>query len=160
MPKRHEFLDDLEAFENSPEGYANSLRMDLADILLRHLDGKSWTQNKLAQAAGVKPPFLTRVIHSAQNCTFETAATLAYALGVKLQLVEVAAEATHEVNQPKGAPHGEEVIKEASASGLVSTNVTLAAEGIAEGSVIYRAKTVSDSGYVAVRESNASHRVD
>lgn len=81
-------LDDLREFEASPESRGFDLRLDLADIILRHLDGKRWTQKRLAEAAGMKPSFLTRVIHASNNCTFDVAGRILFALGVQAKLIE------------------------------------------------------------------------
>jgi len=80
---------DLEEFENSGQSEGYDLRLDLADIILRHLDGQKWTQASLAKAAGMKASYLTRVIHSSQNCTFEVAGRILHALGVKARIEEV-----------------------------------------------------------------------
>ena len=81
-------LKDIEHLEKTPEGHAYDLRLDLSEIVLRHLDGKHWTQNQLAKAAGMRPQVLTRIIHAASNCTFETAGRILFALGIKARLVE------------------------------------------------------------------------
>jgi transcriptional regulator with XRE-family HTH domain len=82
-----DLLNDLEKHDESPTGL--DLRLDLAEVILSHLDGKKWTQARLADAAGMKASYLTRITHSAQNCTFEVADRIASALGVKLKLVAV-----------------------------------------------------------------------
>ena len=83
-----DLLRDLEDFDRDPASAGYDLRLDLADIVLRHLDGKRWTQKKLADAAGMKSPFITRITHAAQNCTFDVAGRLLFALGVKARLEE------------------------------------------------------------------------
>ena len=83
-----DLLSDLAEFESTPESRGYDLRLDLAEIILRHLDGRRWTQGKLARAAGMKSSFLTRITHAAQNCTFEVAGRLLFALGVNAKLVE------------------------------------------------------------------------
>lgn len=82
-----DLLSDLDAFERDPASAGYDLRLDLAEIILRHLDGKNWTQKKLAEAAGMKSPFITRITHAAQNCTFDVAGRLLFALGIKAKLV-------------------------------------------------------------------------
>ena len=83
-----DLLSDIAEFEAAPESAGHELRLDLAEIVLRHLDGRQWTQRKLADAAGMKSPFITRITHAAQNCTFDVAGRLLFALGVKAKLVE------------------------------------------------------------------------
>jgi hypothetical protein len=92
MTTTQNILGDLEKFENSPENEGYDLRLDLADIILQHLDGNKWTQARLAEAAGMKDSYLTRVIHSSQNCTFDGAGRILHALGVKAKLREVEPE--------------------------------------------------------------------
>jgi plasmid maintenance system antidote protein VapI len=88
MPHNFEFLKDLEAFESTPEARGYDLRLDLADIVLRHLGRRNVSQRQLARAIGVPPSYLTKIIHSAQNCTFEAAGKIFYALGIKGKLIE------------------------------------------------------------------------
>ncbi len=88
-----DLLNDLRKFDQSPQSVGFDLRNDLAEIILRHLDGKNWTQSQLARAMGVKPPFITRLIHSSSNCTFDVAGRAFLALGVKVRLAE--ADATY-----------------------------------------------------------------
>ena len=94
-----DLLKDLEEFDRTPEGWSCDLRLDLADIIIRHLAEKSWTQAKLAEAAGMKQPALTRILHSDANCTFETAGRVLFALGVKGKLVEERAVAGSKLNR-------------------------------------------------------------
>jgi plasmid maintenance system antidote protein VapI len=89
MTAINDLLKDLEAFESTPESRGYDLRLDLAQIVLRHLKEKGWTQKALADAAGMKAPFLTRIIHAAQNCTFDVAGRLLFALGIRAKLLEV-----------------------------------------------------------------------
>ena len=95
MTTTQSLLKDLEDFDKSPESRGYDLRLDLADIILRHLDHNGWTQKKLAEAAGMKPPLLTRVIHGASNCTLDTAGRILFALGIQGKLIEADA-----VNSP------------------------------------------------------------
>lgn len=83
-----DLLKELDEFNETAEGRGFDLRLDLADIIFRHLAEKGWTQTKLAEAAGMKSPLLTRIMHSSTNCTFETAGRILLALGIKGKLVE------------------------------------------------------------------------
>lgn len=84
----HNLGKQVAEFENTPEGYAYSLRLDLAEIILRHLNSDTMTQTQLAEKAQKSQQMVTRIIHAASNCTLETAAHLLFALGVKPKLVE------------------------------------------------------------------------
>lgn len=90
---RRKLRNDLKKFDATAAGLSYDLRADLAGIILRHLDGKKWTQKKLADAAGMKPSFLTRIIHHEQNCTFDVTARILHALGVRASLAEMPAAA-------------------------------------------------------------------
>ena len=83
-----DLLNDLAEFESTPESAGYELRHDLAGIIARHLAEKNWTQAQLADAMGAKAPFITRLIHSSSNCTFEVAGRVFFALGLKVKLVE------------------------------------------------------------------------
>jgi transcriptional regulator with XRE-family HTH domain len=62
------------------------LRLDLAEIILRALNERGWTQRQLADAAGMREQYVTRVIHSSQNCTVDIIGRLLFALQVKAKL--------------------------------------------------------------------------
>lgn len=93
-----ELLDDLSQFESTPEAVGYELRLDLADIVLRRLRELGWTQAQLADAAHMQSPFVTRIVHSAQNCTFDVAGRLLHALGAKAKLVEAATSCVETTN--------------------------------------------------------------
>jgi transcriptional regulator with XRE-family HTH domain len=80
--------NELTKFKNSGPGVAHDLRLNLADVIFRHLQAKNWTQSDLADAAGVKAPYITRILHSSQNWTTETAGQILYALGIRLEFLE------------------------------------------------------------------------
>ena len=82
------WLKTAEEFENTPEGAGFSLRADLSDIIVRHLGQRGMTQTRLAEAAGMKPQQLSRVIHSSANCTLDTAGRILFALGIRAKLAE------------------------------------------------------------------------
>ena len=84
-----ELLNDIREFENTPEGQGYDFRLDLADIIYRHLTDRGWTQKRLADATGMKAPQLTRIMHALSNCTFDTAGKILFALGAKGKLIEV-----------------------------------------------------------------------
>lgn len=79
-------LHELSEFDHSAEGWGHDLRLDLADLVLAEMNRHKWTQTTLAKRAGVKPSFVNRIIHAGANCTFDSAAKLLFALGVKPRL--------------------------------------------------------------------------
>lgn len=88
MATTRELLDNLSHFERQPESAGFDLRWDLAEMILRELARKGWTQKQLADAAGMKESFITRIVHGASNCTFEVAGRILFALQVKAKLIE------------------------------------------------------------------------
>jgi len=92
--------DMLEEFDRTPAGHGYELRMSLATLVLRRLDALGWTQRQLAEAAGMKEPFVSRVIHGDQNCTFDVAGRLLFALGIKARLTELREASRHSSARP------------------------------------------------------------
>lgn len=90
MTRINDLLKDLRDYEATPASHGLDLRLSLADIVLRALKRKGWTQKRLAQAAEMKESQITRVIHSDSNCTFDVAGRLLAALGMRAELSEVA----------------------------------------------------------------------
>ncbi len=78
--------DGLSAFDLTSEAISLDLRLDLSEILLSALRSKGWRQIDLARAAGMKPAYISRVLHSNQNVTFEVVARLLHALGATVSL--------------------------------------------------------------------------
>ncbi len=67
------------------------LRLNLAEIILRYLRLNDWTQRDLASATSFKDSFISRLLHSNANCTFDTAGRVLFALGVDARIEEVPA---------------------------------------------------------------------
>lgn len=89
-----ELLDELRAFNETPESVGYDLRLDLAELILEELRAKQWTQKQLADATGMKPSFITRLVNSANNCTFEVAGRVCHALGLRPKLVRATEDAS------------------------------------------------------------------
>ena len=88
MAAFQELLNEFKAIEESPLSTGFDLRLDLSEIIHRHLGENGLTQKALADAVGMKEPQLSRILHAASNCTFETAGRILFALGIKVKLVE------------------------------------------------------------------------
>jgi|GEM_PF-6780041 len=99
-----ELLNDLEKYDNSPEGRGCDLRLGLADIILRHLRKTGWSQNRLAAEAGMKPQQITRLIHAASNFTADTAGRILFALGTTATLVEEPPQKAAHARLPEKKP--------------------------------------------------------
>jgi len=81
--------DSLEAYRRtSPESVGLDLRLDFSGIIIRNLRKKGWSQRDLALKAGYKESFISRLLHSNANCTFETAGNVLFALGLRAGLEE------------------------------------------------------------------------
>jgi ribosome-binding protein aMBF1 (putative translation factor) len=107
MSTTRDLLNDLDEFDNTPEGRGYDLRLDLSSIIVRQLAAKGWTQKKLADEVGVKESFITRLIHSSANCTFDTAGRVLFALGVRAELKETTqAQAGPLPRARRDRPHG------------------------------------------------------
>jgi len=74
--------------EDSPEGVGYDLRLNLSEIILRHLKSKGWTQRRLADESKKLESYITRVVHSQQNCSLDTIGEILYALGIRASLME------------------------------------------------------------------------
>jgi len=88
MANIHDLHKVLEHFELQPESAGYDLRLSFAELLLRRLDELGWSQKQLAEASGMKAPQLSRIIHSDQNCTFDVAGRLLFALGLRARISE------------------------------------------------------------------------
>ncbi len=88
MATKRDLLAILDASKRKPQSAGYRLRLQLADLLLRQLRAKGWTQKQLAKAARMKESFITRVIHAESNCTFDVAGRLLFAAGVSAALAE------------------------------------------------------------------------
>lgn len=89
--KVKELQKQLARFEQTPESYGLDLRLDLADIVLRGLRERGWTQKQLAQKVGMKESFVSRIIHANANCTFDVAGRILVAFENRPRLATVQA---------------------------------------------------------------------
>ena len=89
MSHVRDILKALDEYHQTPESRGMKLRLDLAEIVLRHLKQNDWTQKELARKTSFKDSFISRLLHSDANCTFETAGRILFALGVEAKLEEI-----------------------------------------------------------------------
>ncbi len=136
MATVRDILAILDEYEKDPESYGIQLRLNLAEIVIRQLDARGWTQRDLAERAGLKEPYVSRVIHSDANCTLESAGRLLHALGVEAALKETEnVEMTTEPGLPLrlvlDTSYDEEIDQEVATTGEEGFGVTKAwANGI------------------------------
>ena len=88
MTRRGAFLRALDGFKRSPEIYGLELRLNLAQIILRELRRRGWTQRDLAERSGLKESYISRVLHSDANCTFDSVGRILFSLGIRATLDE------------------------------------------------------------------------
>ena len=91
MSHVQDILKALDQYHQTPESRGMKLRLNLAEIILRHIKENNWTQKELARKTSFKDSFISRLLHSDANCTFETAGRILFALGVEAKLEEVRA---------------------------------------------------------------------
>ena len=92
MTKARDLLRILAQFEESTQSVGIDLRLDLADLVMKHLDLKGWTQKMLAEKTGMHESFISRIIHADSNCQFEVAGRIMHALGVRIKLQQAASD--------------------------------------------------------------------
>ncbi len=103
MSHVRDILRELDEYHQTPESHGIKLRLNLAEIILRHIKEKNWTQKELARKTSFKDSFISRLLHSDANCTFETAGRILFALGVEAKLEEV--RATHSSMEMDSSGH-------------------------------------------------------
>ena len=79
-------LQTVDEFEKTEASVGLELRLSLAELILRHLSSKNWTQRQLAEKTRLKESYISRVLHSNSNCTLDTAGKLLFALDVRARL--------------------------------------------------------------------------
>jgi hypothetical protein len=78
--------DDVVAFEGTPESVSQDLRMDLAELVARHLRDAGLTQTQFAEKFGKKAPYINRIIGGSQNCTLDLVGQIIFAMGLRAKL--------------------------------------------------------------------------
>ena len=116
MAKRIDLIGLLQEANAQPASAGLDLRLDLSGIVLRALRAKGWSQNDLARAAGMKPSFISRVMHSDANCEFETVGRILTALGLHGRLSATSDSGLtnddgYEVIADTGEDHGQTIIE-------------------------------------------------
>ncbi len=84
-----DILRTLEEYEDSAGSVGLDLRLSLTEIILRDLRRRNWSQRELASRTSLKESYISRVLHSNANCTFDTAGKFLHALGIRARLQEV-----------------------------------------------------------------------
>lgn len=87
MASTQDILRILDEYERKPESYGMKLRLNLAELVIQQLNSNGWSQRDLAQEAGLKEAYISRILHSDANCTFESAGKILFALEIKVALL-------------------------------------------------------------------------
>ncbi len=95
--------ENLRRYNATPEGMSQTLREDLAFLILKQLKERGWTQKQLAQECGKTESFISRLIHTDTNVTFEVAATVLHALDIQPRLVDARALPTTQSDSRESA---------------------------------------------------------
>ena len=87
MASTQDILRVLDEYKRKPESYGMKLRLNLAELVIQQLKSNGWSQRDLAQETGLKEAYISRILHSDANCTFELAGKILFALEVKVALL-------------------------------------------------------------------------
>jgi transcriptional regulator with XRE-family HTH domain len=85
-------FERLGAFKKTKEYFGLALRMSFSDLVTTTLLKKEWTQRKLGKKASMKDSFISRILTSSSDYTFDTAGAILHALGVRAKLVVISDE--------------------------------------------------------------------
>lgn len=89
---------DVQAFRETPDSVGLDLRMDLAELVARHLHGTGLTQAQFGAQFGKKAPYINRIISGTQNCTLDLVGQIIFAMGLRAKLSAGPADALPHVN--------------------------------------------------------------
>ena len=87
MASTQDILRVLNEYKRKPESYGLKLRLNLAELVIQQLNSNGWSQRDLAQETGLKEAYISRILHSDANCTFESAGKILFALEIKVALL-------------------------------------------------------------------------
>ncbi len=87
MASTQDILRVLDEYKRKPESYGVKLRLNLAELVIQQLNSNGWSQRDLAKRTGLKEAYISRILHSDANCTFESAGKILFALGIKVALL-------------------------------------------------------------------------
>lgn len=76
----------IDRYESEPRKNGFDLRDDLSVIIVEQCAKHNWTQKELAKKAGMRESYISRLIHSNANCTFDVAGRVLHALGLDATL--------------------------------------------------------------------------
>ena len=80
------FKEAFESFEDSPDSQAEEAKLDVSDLLYFGMEKQGINQAEMARRLGCTRAYVNRLLQGDVNCTIETMAKIAHALGLKLQV--------------------------------------------------------------------------
>ena len=86
MTTARDILRILDEYERKPESYGVKLRLNLAELVIQQLNVTGWSMRQLAETSGVSEAYISRILHSDANCSFDTVGKILFALGVRARL--------------------------------------------------------------------------
>ena len=124
-------LERFAQYKQTAEYFAQQLRLDLSDLVLRGLRREpQMTQRDLATKYGKGESFISRLINGDYNCSFGVAARVLFVLGIRPKLVDADEWERLKAQQPRRetpAETGEHVT--AHTATATATRVILAGRG-------------------------------
>lgn len=78
--------DRFAELERDPEYVASGLALEIAEAITRLMEERGMTRAELAQAMGVAPTFVSRMLNAPPNMTLQTIARCSVALQAELKL--------------------------------------------------------------------------
>lgn len=117
-------LKRLSAYKRTPESGGVKWRLNLAEMVIRRLNINGWSQRQLADKVGMNEVYISRILHSDVNCTFNSAGRILFALGIEASLIPDQQSASMEQDYS----HGEEIEQEGDTAeqGAIITFITQA----------------------------------
>jgi transcriptional regulator with XRE-family HTH domain len=82
-----DILATLDAYESDPESCGIDARLIFSRIVLRQLAANGWSQRELAKRTGFKEAYISRIVHSDANCTFDSFGRILFAFGIDAKQV-------------------------------------------------------------------------
>jgi len=81
-------IQELEKFEQTPEGWALDLRLSFADIIIKHMRRLGWDIHMVAHKVPMDKHAIEDMVHGDFNSKLSDIARVLHALGVKADIVE------------------------------------------------------------------------
>ena len=84
-----DILSAIREVEQTPAGRGVELRMSFSQLVIERLRELGWTQKRLGDEARKKESYISRVVNGDQNCSFDRAAEILFALSMKAEFQRI-----------------------------------------------------------------------